>query len=456
MAKYSYEHYLDTVEEKYAQYCGSPFEREIAKANMRHPDGRDFVRMGWTSFFRHPLSRGTVEATFDYETEAAARCMFLYLGDSDMSHEYEQGSYDEEITYDRKAACAADNMMTLDEYKEQVGIELAQLLGCDASSEVVSGLMDEKDSQDVIDMGWGFYNKRIARGRSSKEAVKQESAGVANFIYLVVRSSLLEELVESKGTMTREEFGARVEYVLAGYKRTPIGDPVLAELIDDELSQIMIEVAWEGYSELELSDSTQREDLMQAAKLAAGCISSNVRKKHKDMYEKEPYIDDVELLIAQSRDEDWGVRCKAAKNPNAPIEILEMLSRDENPRVRRGVARNPRTTPPIFDALAERGTRDAQILVAVNPRTSSETLAKLASACDGRVRWNVARNQNTSLETIIRQSDDEFDQVREAVAVNPITPDDVLAKLSDDEEERVRLCAKSAMRRRAGQMSNSA
>lgn len=481
MVKYSYEHFLRAVEDAYSKSCCPPHERETARANMKHPDGRLYVGRGWRSFVTHPLADGTVEATFNHEVNRTASCMCLDLGGVDRSDEYEQDAQ-EERTPEEPMPHKADGRMTFDEFQEQVSIKLAELQGCSASSKEVSELMVEKGSQGIIKEEYVRYDERLDSGRSLEKSQETEFAVAANFIYQVVTTSIAQELDELKDTMTRDEFDARVEYVLAGYKRTPVGDSALTELINDELSQAMIEIAWEDYSELELPDKTQRECLMEAAELAAGCISSNVLKKHEDTYEKEPYVDDVEFLIDRSKDESWDVRCRVAENPNTPIEILEILSMDKEPAVRSsvarnknvplkilemlsrdkdpyvcwGVAKNPRATAPILDALAERAAREIQIAVSINPQTAPETLDKLASAYDGRVRWNVARNPNTSLETIIRQSDDEFDQVREVVAVNPIAPDDVLVKLLDDEDEKVRLCAKSALRRRAGQMSNAA
>jgi hypothetical protein len=54
----------------------------------------------------------------------------------------------------------------------------------------------------------------------------------------------------------------------------------------------------------------------------------------------------VETLVQLSRDEEWGVRWRAAKNPNTPVEALVRLSRDEEWGISEGVADNPKWTEP--------------------------------------------------------------------------------------------------------------
>jgi predicted DNA binding CopG/RHH family protein len=115
------------------------------------------------------------------------------------------------------------------------------------------------------------------------------------------------------------------------------------------------------------------------------------------------HIIDPCVLVNLATDEDSGVRCRVARNPNTPPKALEQLATDKKSSVRYRVAENPNTPP--------------------------KTLEQLATDENWSVRWRVAENPNTPPEILEVLVSDVCFTVLKGVAENPKTPSAALEKI---------------------------
>ena len=108
-------------------------------------------------------------------------------------------------------------------------------------------------------------------------------------------------------------------------------------------------------------------------------------------------VDKIEL----AKDEEWGVRCNVAENPNTSVNALRELAKDEYGDIRECVAYNSSTPEDVLRVLAKDEYWGIRRNVAQNPSTPLDILRKLAKDPCWSVRRDIAWNPNTSSKILV-------------------------------------------------------
>ena len=114
-----------------------------------------------------------------------------------------------------------------------------------------------------------------------------------------------------------------------------------------------------------------------------------------------------------SKDWNFYIRCKVARNPNCPVEVLEKLSNEQSD-IRYEVAQNPNCTLNILKKMYKGSDWYICSKIAEHKNCSPDFLHTLSKYPSHHVKYFVAKNPNCSIETLLELSHSFYTEVRKA------------------------------------------
>lgn len=145
----------------------------------------------------------------------------------------------------------------------------------------------------------------------------------------------------------------------------------------DVLARLAGDRKWEVRHEVAANPGCAPDTLHLLAGDKSWKVRQRVASALGSRYLADGEVSGFAVLERLAADEQWQVRCEAARHPGAPPQVLAGLAEDISERVRRAVADNRAAPPDALAALAADGHWDVLSAAARNPETPPGALAGL-------------------------------------------------------------------------------